>query len=124
MCITKSPHHALQLHLKTCAARDGSNRLGFSELADFQGDFLFPLVWQVHGCPTANVKPFVQEVITPGLMRLRLGALLMPTEPLYLTLRGRSRFSGGECSRMDCYRCLDTLLIHPRGGTWAQPRVL
>ena len=53
-------------------------------------------------CPIANVKPFVQEVITPGLMRLRLGALLMPTEPLYLTLRGRSlSLSGGECSRTD-----------------------
>ena len=37
-------------------------------------------------CPIANVKPFVREVFTPGLMRLRLRALLMPTEPLYLTL--------------------------------------
>jgi hypothetical protein len=24
----------------------------------------------------------------------------------------------GYCSRMDCYRCLDTLLSHPRGVTW------
>jgi len=87
-------------------------------LADFMGESLSPPVWQVHGCPIANVQPFVQEVMIPGLMRLRLGALLMPTWPLSFTLRGRSRFSGGECSRMDCYRCLDTLLSHPRGVTW------
>ena len=48
-----------------------------------------------------NVKPFVQEVMTPRLMRLRLGALFLPTYSL-LKLRGRSlSLSGGECSRMD-----------------------
>jgi hypothetical protein len=46
-------------------------------------------------CPIANIKPFVQEVITPGLMHLRLGALHMPTWPLYFTLRGL-RASVGE----------------------------
>jgi hypothetical protein len=52
-------------------------------------------------CPSANVKPFVQEVITLGLMCLRLGLLLLRTYCI-LKLRGRSlSLSGGECSRTD-----------------------
>jgi hypothetical protein len=52
-------------------------------------------------CPIANIKPFVQEVITLGLMCLCLGLLLLRTYCL-LKLRGRSlSLSGGECSRTD-----------------------
>ena len=50
-----------------------------------------------------KVKPFAQEVMTPGRVRLHLnlGALFLPTYSL-LKLQGRllSR-SGGECSRTD-----------------------
>jgi hypothetical protein len=52
-------------------------------------------------CPIAIDKPFVQEVMFPGLMCLRLGLLLLRTYCL-LKLRGRSlSLSGGECSRTD-----------------------
>ncbi len=51
-------------------------------------------------CPSAKVQPFVQEVMTLGLMCLCLGLLLLRTYCL-LKLRCSLTLSGGECSRTD-----------------------